>query len=138
MTAAMAPTEKTGSGLPALLRLSGPVVASRLGIMAMGLVDTIVVGRYSAAELGYHALAWAVTGVVLTTALGLLSGVQVMTSQAIGKGREADTDKENHHTNQGWQTGGTGGGKGGEQRLRPRQPKCHAGPKHSGKGHTGQ
>ena len=63
MTAAMAPTEKTGSGLPALLRLSGPVVASRLGIMAMGLVDTIVVGRYSAAELGYHALAWAVTGV---------------------------------------------------------------------------
>ena len=84
MTAAMAPTEKTGSGLPALLRLSGPVVASRLGIMAMGLVDTIVVGRYSSAELGYHALAWAVTGVVLTTALGLLSGVQVMTSQAIG------------------------------------------------------
>ncbi|WP_022680913.1 MATE family efflux transporter [Sandarakinorhabdus limnophila] len=91
MTAAMAPTETTGSGLSALLRLSGPVVASRLGIMAMGLVDTIVVGRYSAAELGYHALAWAVTGVVLTTALGLLSGVQVMTSQAIGKGREADT-----------------------------------------------
>lgn len=80
-----------GAGLKALLTLSAPVVASRLGIMAMGLVDTIVVGRYSAAELGYHALAWAVAGVVLTTALGLLSGVQVMTSQAIGEGREADT-----------------------------------------------
>jgi len=91
MTAAMAPTETTGSGLSALLRLSGPVVASRLGIMAMGLVDTIVVGRHSSADLGWHALAWAVTGVVLTTALGLLSGVQVMTSQAIGAGREADT-----------------------------------------------
>lgn len=83
--------ETTGHGLSALLTLATPVVASRLGIMAMGLVDTIVVGRHSAAELGYHALAWAVTGVVLTTALGLLSGVQVMTSQAIGEGREADT-----------------------------------------------
>lgn len=62
MTAAMAPTETTGSGLSALLRLSGPVVASRLGIMAMGLVDTIVVGRHSSADLGWHALAWAVTG----------------------------------------------------------------------------
>ncbi len=80
-----------GSGLNALLRLAAPVVASRLGIMTMGLVDTVVVGRYSAAELGYHALAWAVTGVVLTTGLGLLSGVQVMTSQAIGEGREAET-----------------------------------------------
>lgn len=91
MTAATAPKETTGSGLSALLRLAAPVVASRLGIMAMGLVDTVVVGRTSARELSYHALGWAVTGVVLTTALGLLSGVQVMTSQAIGEGREADT-----------------------------------------------
>jgi len=74
-----------------LLRLAGPVVASRLGIMAMGVVDTVVVGRYSATELGYHALGWAPTGVVLTTALGLLYGIQVMTSQAIGEGRMADT-----------------------------------------------
>ena len=74
-----------------LLRLAGPVVVSRLGIMAMGVVDTVVVGRYSATELGYHALGWAPTGVVLTTALGLLYGIQVMTSQAIGDGRSADT-----------------------------------------------
>jgi MATE family multidrug resistance protein len=74
-----------------LLRLAGPVVVSRLGIMAMGVVDTVVVGRYSATELGYHALGWAPTGVVLTTALGLLYGIQVMTSQAIGDGRVAET-----------------------------------------------
>jgi len=93
MQAAELPSDDAAAhgGLKALLTLAAPVVASRLGIMAMGLVDTIVVGRHSAAELGYHALAWAVTGVVLTTALGLLSGVQVMTSQAIGEGREADT-----------------------------------------------
>ncbi len=82
---------EAGTGMNALARLAAPVVASRLGIMAMGLVDTIIVGRHSSAELGYHALAWAVTGVVLTTALGLLHGVQVMTSQAIGEGRAADT-----------------------------------------------
>ena len=77
--------------LRALLTLAAPVVASRLGIMAMGLVDTLVVGRHSAVELGYLALAWAPTGVVLTTAVGLLQGVQVLTSQAIGAGRSADT-----------------------------------------------
>ena len=70
-----------------LLRLAGPVIASRLGIMTMGLVDTIAVGRHSAAELGFLTLAWAPTAVVLTTSIGLLSGVQVLTSQAIGAGR---------------------------------------------------
>ena len=73
--------------LLSLLGLSGPVVISRLGIMAMGLCDTIVVGRYSAQELGYHALAWAPTSVVLTFAIGLLTGVNVMTARRIGEGR---------------------------------------------------
>lgn len=74
-----------------LLRLAGPVVASRLGIMAMGLVDAIVVGRYSATELGYQALGWAPSGVIITTSIGLLAGIQVLTSQAIGEGRPGDT-----------------------------------------------
>lgn len=73
--------------LTALLGLSGPVVISRLGIMAMGLCDTVVVGRYSAQELGYHALAWAPTSVILTFAIGLLTGVNVMTARRIGEGR---------------------------------------------------
>ncbi len=74
-----------------LLTLATPVVVSRLGIMAMGLVDAIVVGRHSATELGYQALGWAPTGVIITTSIGLLSGIQVMTSQAIGEGRAGDT-----------------------------------------------
>ncbi|MEI6418539.1 MAG: MATE family efflux transporter [Sphingomonadales bacterium] len=77
--------------LSGLIRLAGPVVASRLGIMAMGFVDTVVVGRYSAEQVAFHTLAWSPTGVVLTTSIGLLAGVQVMTSQAIGEGRAADT-----------------------------------------------
>jgi MATE family multidrug resistance protein len=70
-----------------LWKLSWPVVLSRLGIMAMGLSDAIVVGRYSATELGYHALAWAPTSVVVTMAVGLLTGIQVMTARRIGQGR---------------------------------------------------
>jgi MATE family multidrug resistance protein len=74
-----------------LLTLATPVVASRLGIMAMGLVDAVVVGQHSATELGYQALGWAPTGVVITTSVGLMGGIQVMTAQAIGEGRAADT-----------------------------------------------
>ena len=77
--------------LSQLLKLSGPVVMSRLGIMTMGLTDAVVVGRYSATELGYHALAWAPTSVVLTMAIGLMTGVQVMTARAIGAGRRDQT-----------------------------------------------
>ena len=77
--------------LAALLKLAGPVVASRLGVMAMGLTDALVVGRYSATQLGYHALAWAPTSVVVTMAIGLLTGVQVMTARALGEGRREAT-----------------------------------------------
>jgi MATE family multidrug resistance protein len=69
-----------------LLRLAGPNVLSRLGVMAMGLTDAIVVGHYSAVELGYHALGWAATGTVLVAGIGLLLGVQVMTARLIGAG----------------------------------------------------
>jgi MATE family multidrug resistance protein len=74
-----------------LLKLAGPVVASRLGIMVMGLTDTLVVGRYSAEQLGLHAMAWAPTAVVLMVALGLLTGVQVMTARAVGRGALEET-----------------------------------------------
>ena len=78
-------------GLGELLRLAWPTVLARLGIMAMGLTDAIVVGHHSATELGYHALGWAPTAVVLTTAIGLLIGVQVMAARYVGEGRSADT-----------------------------------------------
>lgn len=85
--AAAQETSLVRADLAQLLTLSGPVVLSRLGIMAMGLCDAIVVGNYSARQLGYHALAWAPTSVILTMAVGLLAGVQVMTARRIGEGR---------------------------------------------------
>ncbi|MCA3255280.1 MATE family efflux transporter [Bradyrhizobium sp.] len=74
-----------------LLRLAGPAILSRLGIMTMGLIDAIVVGQFSSAELAYHGLGWAPTSVILTTAVGLLTGVQVMASRYVGEGRAGDT-----------------------------------------------
>ena len=91
--AGQAPTDARGrrspfrTDLDTLLKLSGPVVLSRLGIMVMGVCDALVVGNYSAKQLGYHALAWAPTSVILTMAVGLLTGVQVMTARRIGEGR---------------------------------------------------
>ena len=73
--------------LKELLRLSGPAIASRMSGMVMGLTDTVVVGRHSATELGYMALAWAPTGLMLVTSMGLLNGLPVMTAQRIGEGR---------------------------------------------------
>ena len=77
--------------LSELLHLAWPVVLSRLGIMTMGLTDAIVVGNYSARQLGYHALGWAPTMIVVTTSVGLLMGVQVMTARHFGEGRREAT-----------------------------------------------
>lgn len=73
--------------LLALLRLTGPVAAARLGVMAMGLTDAVVVGRASAEQLGYLALGWALPAVTMVGAMGFLSGVQVMTARYLGQGR---------------------------------------------------
>ena len=70
-----------------LLMLAWPVVLARVGIMTMGLTDAIVVGHHSSKELAYHSLAWAPSSVILTTAVGLMMGVQVMTARMRGEGR---------------------------------------------------
>src|SRR5690242_1310594 len=74
-------------GLGELVRLAWPVVFARLGIMVMGLTDSVVVGRYSAVQLAWHALAWAPTNIILTAGVGLTMGVQVMTARRLGEGR---------------------------------------------------
>lgn len=82
---ALSPRSRTV--LKDLLALAWPVVLARLGIMTMGLTDAIVVGNYSGEQLAYHALAWAPTSIVITTAVGLMMGVQVMTARMLGEGR---------------------------------------------------
>ncbi len=73
--------------LSRLLRLAGPVAVSRLGMMGMGVADTVIVGQLAPKELSHLALGWAPTGIFLVGAIGLLTGVQVLTARAIGEGR---------------------------------------------------
>lgn len=70
-----------------LLRLAFPVALARLGIMGMGVADTIMVGQLASEELPYQALGWAPTGVFLVAGIGLLTGVQVLGARSIGEGR---------------------------------------------------
>jgi MATE family multidrug resistance protein len=70
----------------ALFRLSWPVIASRVGVMLMAVMDTIVVGQHSSAELGYLTLAQALHWVPALTSMGLLMGVQVKTAHFLGGG----------------------------------------------------
>ena len=88
---ASAPASLWRRDLNDLLRLAAPVVGARLGIMTMGLSDSVVVGHFSARELGYHALGWAPTSIIVTMLVGLLTGAQVMTARAIGQGRREIT-----------------------------------------------
>ncbi len=85
------PSPSSRAATRELLTLAWPVVLARIGIMTMGLTDAIVVGNYSSRELAFSSLAMAPTSVMVTTAVGLLLGVQVMTARRLGEGRRADT-----------------------------------------------
>ena len=73
-----------------LIGLAAPVALARLGIMGMGVTDTIVVGQLAPTELSHLALGWAPTGVMLVSGIGLLMGVQVLAARALGEGRPMD------------------------------------------------
>ena len=69
-----------------LLHLSWPAMLSRLGLLALSVVDTIMVGRYATAELAWLSLAnRAVVMFLLVVAIGLLMGVIVSTASAYGR-----------------------------------------------------
>lgn len=76
----------------AIVRLAMPVAAARLGIMGMGIADTVIVGHLAPSELPSLALGWAPTGTLLIAGIGLLTGVQVLTASAIGDHRPHDAD----------------------------------------------
>lgn len=73
-----------------LLSLAGPVVLAEIGWMAMGLVDTIMVGPLGPAAIGAVGLGGSVFMAVAIFGMGLLLGLDTLVSQAHGAGREAD------------------------------------------------
>ena len=73
-----------------LLRLSGPIAISRLAWMLMGLTDAIVLGQIKGQEheLAFILNSWLPIGITLGFGMGILRGVQVLTSEMVGRGEE--------------------------------------------------
>ncbi|MBY9065323.1 polysaccharide biosynthesis C-terminal domain-containing protein [Hyphomonas sp. WL0036] len=76
-----------------LIRLSVPIAVSRMAMMLMGLTDAIVLGQYAPGELAFVLSAWLPIGVSLGFGIGILLGVQVLTSEMLGTGREAGSGR---------------------------------------------
>ncbi len=71
-----------------LARLAGPVVVVQLGLMFMGVVDTMMVGRLSPQALGAVALGNVYFFAVAVVGMGTLMVLDPIISQAVGAGDE--------------------------------------------------
>lgn len=80
------PAEDLRTEVSALARLAGPSMLTGLGWMAMGLVDTVMVGRLGAVELGAVALANSLYFTVFVCLVGFNNAASPLISQALGRG----------------------------------------------------
>jgi MATE family multidrug resistance protein len=74
-----------GRELRALLALAIPVIVSELGWVAMGLVDTVMVGRLGPGAIGAVGIASAAYYVPALFGIGILLGLDTLVSQAWGR-----------------------------------------------------
>ncbi len=72
------------AGLRAMVRLALPVAAVQVGWMAMGVVDTIVVGHVSANAMAAVALGNLLFLAVAIFGMGVLTGLDPVVAQAVG------------------------------------------------------
>ena len=93
MTSSRVPAWARPSDIADLMRLSVPIAISLMAIMLMGVTDAIVLGQYAPGELAYVLNAWLPMGISLGLGLGILLGVQVLTSELLGVGRERDSGR---------------------------------------------
>jgi MATE family multidrug resistance protein len=70
-----------------LSRLSWPIAVSMLSYSTMTLMDTVMVGRLGAAALAGVGMGGVMSFALLVFSMGLLRGVKVLVSQAVGAGR---------------------------------------------------
>ncbi|MBE8190933.1 MAG: MATE family efflux transporter [Alphaproteobacteria bacterium] len=69
-----------------LLNLAWPVIISRIGIIALSVTDTIMVGQYASAHLAYLGIGLVPSNIAIVILLGLLMGSSVLVSRAYGAG----------------------------------------------------
>ena len=70
--------------LRALIRLAGPIVISRAGILVMAMADTAMVGRFDTKELAYMAIGGALIIPIMLVSMGMSMGTLVLTSNSFG------------------------------------------------------
>ena len=75
-----------------MIRLGGPLVLAELGWMAMGVVDTMFVGRVGAEAIGAVGLGTMVFYGIAVCSGGLLLGLDTLVARAFGAG-----DREDYH-----------------------------------------
>jgi MATE family multidrug resistance protein len=68
------------------LRLAGPVMVARAGLLIMVAVDTAMVGHAGPLELAYFGLGQALTIPLFVVGIGMLQGVAVLSAQSVGAG----------------------------------------------------
>src|SRR5688572_14454487 len=68
-----------------MLRLSAPVALAQLGLMMIGVVDTLMLGRLGVTELAGAALGNAWLWTFLSFGIGLVAGIDPLISQAHGR-----------------------------------------------------
>ncbi len=69
-----------------MARLSAPVALAQLGLMTIGVVDTLMLSRVGVAELAASALGNAWQWTFLSLGVGLVMGIDPLISQAHGRG----------------------------------------------------
>ena len=80
----MSRTERMRQELSAAVRLAAPVALVQLGLMLMGVVDTMMLGHVSAEALAAGALGHIATIVVLYFGVGTLAALDPLIAQAYG------------------------------------------------------
>lgn len=76
-----------------LIRLSGPIAISRMSMMLMAVTDAVVLGQNAPAELPYVLNAWLPIGISLGLGMGVLLGIQVLTSELAGRGQAEESGR---------------------------------------------
>jgi MATE family multidrug resistance protein len=72
--------------LEAMMRLALPIVVVQVGMMMIGVVDTMVVGRLSSEALAAVALGHVMLMAVYSFGIGMILALDPLVAQAVGAG----------------------------------------------------
>ena len=73
---------------PTLLRLGIPIMIGQIGTIIMGIMDTVMIGRYGTGELAAAGFVNAIIGLVAISALGFSYGLTPVVGSLLGKGEK--------------------------------------------------